>query len=177
MNSVIKFGLAIAISGLAACGQQDQAVSNVAAANDVDQPLADGSLTTGNDAGAMHAAPPAPDPNVAANARTRLLYDEPKFRGYEVVLDVWSNVPAYGILLVPKNAQGKLPAVVCQHGLEGVPEDTVADDPKHKGYGPYKGFASKLAERGFIVYAPHNPYRGQDKFRVLQRKANPLGHE
>jgi len=27
----------------------------------------------------------------------------------------------------------------------------------------------------FITYAPHNPYRGQDKFRVLQRKANPLG--
>src|SRR6185503_3092861 len=53
--------------------------------------------------------------------------------------------------------------------------DTVADDPKHKGYGPYKAFAARLAERGFIVYAPHNPYRGQDKFRVLQRKANPLG--
>ena len=40
-----------------------------------------------------------------ANPRTRLIYDEPKFRGYEVVLDVWSDVFAYGILLVPKNLQ------------------------------------------------------------------------
>jgi len=31
-----------------------------------------------------------------------------------------------------------------------------------------------LADRGFIVFAPHNPYRGSDRFRVLQRKANPL---
>ncbi|HPJ99199.1 MAG TPA: CocE/NonD family hydrolase, partial [Candidatus Hydrogenedentes bacterium] len=30
------------------------------------------------------------------------------------------------------------------------------------------------AERGFIVYAPQNPYIGGDAFRVLQRKANPL---
>ena len=26
-----------------------------------------------------------------------------------------------------------------------------------------------------MTYAPHNPYRGGDRFRVLQRKANPLG--
>ena len=25
-----------------------------------------------------------------------------------------------------------------------------------------------------MVFAPHNPYRGRDDFRVLQRKANPL---
>jgi hypothetical protein len=31
-----------------------------------------------------------------------------------------------------------------------------------------------LAEQGFITYAPQNPYIGQDKFRTLQRKANPL---
>ena len=36
-------------------------------------------------------------------------------------------------------------------------------------------FGAQLADRGYIVYAPQNPYIGQDKFRVLQRKANPLG--
>jgi hypothetical protein len=93
------------------------------------------------------------------------------------MLDVLPDVFAWGYLLVPKDLKPgeRRPVVVCQHGLEGVPEDTVADDPKHKGYGSYKAFAARLAERGFIVYAPHNPYRGQDKFRVLQRKANPLG--
>ena len=35
--------------------------------------------------------------------------------------------------------------------------------------------AHMLADLGYIVYAPQNPYIGQDRFRVLQRKANPLG--
>src|SRR5262249_23347182 len=44
-----------------------------------------------------------PAPSMAANPRTRQIYDEPKFRGYEVTLDVWPGVLAYGILLVPKD--------------------------------------------------------------------------
>jgi cephalosporin-C deacetylase-like acetyl esterase len=116
-------------------------------------------------------------PKVPLNARTRQIYDQPKWTGYEVMLDVHADVFAWGYLLVPKDLQPgeRRPVVVCQHGLEGVPEDTVGQDPKHKGYAAYKGFAAALADRGFIVYAPHNPYRGQDRFRVLQRKANPLG--
>ena len=31
------------------------------------------------------------------------------------------------------------------------------------------------AERGYITYAPQNPYIGYHEFRTLQRKANPLG--
>jgi hypothetical protein len=42
------------------------------------------------------------------------------------------------------------------------------------GFRYYKAFAAKLAERGFITYAPQNPYRGQDRFRTIQRKSNPL---
>lgn len=53
--------------------------------------------------------------------------------------------------------------------------DVVTTDEKTPAHSYYKGFASRLAERGFVVFAPHNPYRGGDKFRVLQRKANPLG--
>ena len=116
-------------------------------------------------------------PKLPSNARTRQIYDKPTWTGYEVMLDVFPDVYAWGYLLMPKDLKPgeRRPVVVCQHGLEGVPEDTVVDDPKHRGYGAYKGFAAKLAERGFIVYSPHNPYRGQDRFRVLQRKANPLG--
>jgi len=118
-----------------------------------------------------------PDPTMAANARSRKIDDKPKWTGYEVMLDVFPDVFAWGYLLVPKDiASGEKRAlVVCQHGLEGVPEDVVNDDPKSKGYGPYKGYAARLADLGYVVYAPHNPYRGQDTFRVLQRKANPLG--
>lgn len=107
------------------------------------------------------------------NARTRLVYDEPAYRGYEVVLDVFPDVFAYGILLIPKDiAEGeRRPVVVCQHGLEGRVQD-VADPSVKSDY--YHQFACKLAEQGFIAYAPQNPYIGEDKFRVLQRKANPL---
>lgn len=116
-----------------------------------------------------------PKASLPANPRTRQIYDQPKWSGYEVMLDVWPDVYAWGILLVPKDlAPGeRRPVVVCQHGLEGVPSDTITEDPKAHGY--YKSFAARLAEQGFITFAPHNPYRGTDKFRVLQRKANPLG--
>ncbi len=118
-----------------------------------------------------------PFPSLPLNARTRKIYDEPKWTGYEVVLDVWPDVFAWGVLLVPKDLKEgeKRPVVVCQHGLEGVPAQTITTNPKGDGYAAYKGYAARLADRGFIVYAPHNPYRGMDKFRVLQRKANPLG--
>ena len=39
----------------------------------------------------------------------------------------------------------------------------------------YNQFAVRLAERGFITFAPQNLYIFKDRFRTLQRKANPLG--
>lgn len=117
-----------------------------------------------------------PPPITALNPRSRLILENPEWTAHEVVLDVWPDVYAWGILLLPNDLKPgeKRPVVVCQHGLEGVPRDTI-DGPENNGYQYYKAFAAHLAERGFITFAPHNPYRGQDKFRVLQRKANPLG--
>jgi hypothetical protein len=114
-----------------------------------------------------------PEPYIPANARTRLIYDEPKFRGYEVLLDVWQGIYAYGILLVPKDIKPgeRRPVVVCQHGLEGRPSDTA--DPKSDSHF-YHRFAAKLAEEGFVTFAPQNPYIGQDRFRLIQRKGHPL---
>ena len=113
-----------------------------------------------------------PPPSVPANPRTRLIYDEPGFKGYEVVLDVWEDTFAYGILLVPKGIQPdeRRPVVVCQHGLEGRSQEVV--DPKIES--PYNAYGAELANQGFIVYAPQNAYIGQDAFRVIQRKANPV---
>ena len=111
------------------------------------------------------------------NPRTRLVHDEEKWRGYEVMLDVQADIFAWGVLLVPKDLKPgeRRPVVVCQHGLEGLPEDTITQDESAPAWKTYKGFAAKLCERGFIVYAPHNPYRGGDAFRRIQREANPLG--
>ena len=107
------------------------------------------------------------------NARTRKAYANDLWTGYEVVLDVFPDVIAYGLLLLPNDLKPaeRRPVVVCQHGLEGRPQDTIGEE----GYGAYKAFAAKLAERGFISFAPQNLYRHRDEFRVLQRKANPLG--
>lgn len=109
------------------------------------------------------------------NARTRLVIDHDDFLGYEVVLDVAPDIIAAGILLLPKDLSEneKRPVVVCQHGLEGRAMDTISREPRP--YRSYKAFAEELCRRGFIVYAPQNPYRGRDRFRSIQRKANPLG--
>jgi dienelactone hydrolase len=114
-----------------------------------------------------------PDPTLPPNPRTRQIYDEPKFRGFEVVLDVWPDVMASGILLVPKDLRAgeRRPVVVCQHGLEGRPRDLA--DPRIDNPA-YHRYAVRLAEEGFVVYAPQNPYIGQDRFRLILRKARPL---
>ena len=118
-----------------------------------------------------------PDPNVPMNARSRLVRETDKVAIHEVTLDVWDGVFAWGWLALPKDMKPgeKRPVVVCQHGLEGIPEDVLNDDPNARAFAPYKAFALRLAEHGFVTFAPHNLYRGKDAFRTLQRKANPLG--
>lgn len=115
-----------------------------------------------------------PEPTLPPNVRTRRILDDPAFSGYEVAIDVYPDVIAAGILLVPEGLQAdeKRPVVVCQHGLEGLAIDTISR--ASGGFPFYKAFAGELARRGFIVYAPQNPYRGGDKFRVIQRQLNPL---
>jgi dienelactone hydrolase len=117
-----------------------------------------------------------PVPTMPANARGRFLQKTEKWTSYEVMLDVWPGVFAWGVMLIPNDLKPgeKRPVVVCQHGLEGVPLDVVITDPDSEKYKVYKGFASRLADRGYITFAPFNLYRGRDKFRVLQRMANPL---
>lgn len=114
-----------------------------------------------------------PPPSLPANPRTRQIYDQPRWQGYEVLLDVDPDVFAYGILLVPKDLKPgeRRPVVVCQHGGDGRPQDVV--NPQKKTV-YYNSFGAQLADQGYLVYAPQNFYLGGDSFRVLQRKANPL---
>lgn len=111
------------------------------------------------------------DPSKDMHPRSRKIYDRPQWTGYEVALDVLPDVFAWGVLLLPKDLKPgeRRPLVVCQHGRNGVPRDTIEGD--HRAY---HDFAAKLAERGFIVFAPHNPYRGEDRYRMLSRKANAV---
>lgn len=114
-----------------------------------------------------------PEPGMPPNPRTRLLYETDDLAGYEVVLDVWPDVFAYGILVLPKNVKpgDRRPVVVCQHGLEGRPSGA-ADPRAQDGY--MNHFAVALAREGFVTFAPQNPYIGGDDFRIIQRLGHPL---
>ena len=114
-----------------------------------------------------------PEPTMPLNPRSRQIYDTPKWTGYEVVLDVYDDVFAYGIILLPKDMKPgeKRPVVVCQHGLEGRPTDVCNPKERTKYYNSY---AAQLADRGYIVFAPQNPYIFDTHFRQIMRKANPL---
>ena len=107
-----------------------------------------------------------------ADPHTRKLYDNKRWTGYEVQLDVYPQLKAAGIILIPKDLKPgeRRPVVVCQHGRDGFPQRLV-----DSSYTAYNNTAAKLADRGFIVYAPYNPYRGEDKYRWLVRKATPVG--
>ncbi len=118
-----------------------------------------------------------PDPDLPMGAKSRLVRQTDKVAIHEVTLDVWQDVFAWGWLCLPKDLKPgeKRPVIVCQHGLEGLPEDCVNTDASTRAFAAYKAFALRLAEEGFITFSPHNPYRGKDAFRTLQRKLNPLG--
>ena len=111
------------------------------------------------------------EPLVPFNARTRQVAETAKWTAYDVVLDVWPEVIAWGVLVLPKDLKPgeRRPVVVCQHGRNGVPRDTVDGNKT-----AYNNFAGVLAERGFVTFAPHNLYRGEDRYRWLSRKANTV---
>jgi len=111
------------------------------------------------------------EPLLTPDPRTRRIIETEKWTAYDVVLDVYPELFAWGVLVVPKGMQPgeRRPIVVCQHGRNGLPRDTIDTDSS-----AYNNFAARLAERGFITFAPHNLYRGEDRYRWLDRKANTV---
>ncbi len=114
-------------------------------------------------------------PLAPPNPRSRPYQESEKTISYEVVLDVFDEVYAYGVLTLPKDLDlssgEKRPVVVCQHGLEGTPQVMLGEE-KFKAY---RALATRLAERGFITFAPQNGYKYFDLFRLQQAKAQSIG--
>jgi len=122
--------------------------------------------------------------------RTGLIGETEKFLAYEVLLDVAPGIEVYGHLLVPRSVAGQVkkrfPVVVCQHGFDGAPKyisgiGTELEKNDHF----YHRFGERLAERGYVVFAPymtvpedHHPpnivYRA-DLINPLVRLTAPLG--
>jgi dienelactone hydrolase len=128
--------------------------------------------------------------SVPLRPRTALIGETEKFLAYEVLLDVGPGIEAYGQLLVPRVVAGqvrrRLPAVVCQHGFDGAPKYiTGIGTELEKNDHFYHRFGERLAERGYVVFAPymtvpedHRPpnivYRA-DLINPLVRLTVPLG--
>ncbi len=112
------------------------------------------------------------EPMMPPNPRTREVYNKERWKGYEVVLDVFPDLFAWGFLLIPSDIKPgeRRPVVVCQHGRNGVPRNLI--EVNSTGY---NDVAARLADQGFVVYVPHNLYRGEDRYRWLDRKANTVG--
>ncbi len=112
------------------------------------------------------------EPLLPPNARSRVVAETDKWKAYDIVLDVYPELFAWGVLVLPKDLKPgeRRPVVVCQHGRNGVPLDLV-----NRNTTAYNNAAAVLAERGFITFAPHNLYRGEDRYRWLCRKANNVG--
>ncbi len=111
------------------------------------------------------------EPMLPPHPRSRIIMESEKWTGYEVVLDVYPELFAWGYLLIPNDIRPgeKRPVVVCQHGRQGLPITTI--EPSQTGY---YGMGTELANRGFVIFAPHNLYRGEDRYRWLDRKANGI---
>ncbi len=112
------------------------------------------------------------EPRLPFHARTAKIIETDRWVAYNVVLDVYPELFSWGVLLLPKDIRlgERRPVVVCQHGRNGLPRKTIDEDATG-----YSNVAARLAERGFITFAPHNLYRGEDRYRWLDRKANNIG--
>lgn len=101
--------------------------------------------------------------DIPLHPRTLLVGETDKFLAYDVLLDTVPGVNAYGQLLVPRAVAGQvnqqLPAVICQHGLGGAPEFVtgigVNVQPGNHNDLYYHRFGERLAERGYVVFAPY----------------------
>lgn len=111
------------------------------------------------------------------NPQSRKLFERETWTAYELTLDLAKpDLFVWGYLLLPKNlAPGeRRPVIVAQHGGTGVPAVVINEDPATNK--TYKAYAVQLVEMGYVVFAPHFPWRTQDRFfRLAERKAQPLG--
>ena len=114
------------------------------------------------------------EPKLPLNPRSRLIEETADYACYEVVLDVLPDFALYGYLLMPKGVGDgeRRPVIVAQHGRGGTPRTVMR--PEAGGTKTYHGVGPRLAEKGYIVFAPQNPYVFEDRYRQLVRKANPL---
>ena len=116
-----------------------------------------------------------PDPDAPLAVSGRLAPADFQADGltvHEVCLPAYRQPAVFvrGLLAVPKDlAPGeRRAAVICSHGWAGTPE--AAHQP-----GIYNAFARRLAERGFVTWAPQSYFRSEFTVQCLYRMAALIG--
>jgi hypothetical protein len=118
-----------------------------------------------------------PKPDGPLAARSVQVHDEPGFRGFRLSVRVYDGVHAYGILLLPKGLKPgeRRPVVFVQHGLAGIPEHSLGVEPNERADAVYSRFGLRLAERGYIVFAPMIATQDNVERTKLVRRAHLAG--
>jgi dienelactone hydrolase len=93
---------------------------------------------------------PVPGILSAQKARLEKIGEDSIATYYRCFVPVASQMDAYGLYLVPKNAALPAPLVIAQHGNNGSPEAAL-----FFGAGNYKDMIRGAAARGYVVFAPH----------------------
>lgn len=125
-------------------------------------------------------------PNAPLNVETRLIYDRPEFRSYEVLLPVYDGLSLYGVLTVPTGLRPgeRRPAIVCQHGAGSHCRYDILGLEPRDGSAAYHAIGSEHAIRGYVTFAPQGHFghvrasRNQDLPPDLSHLHNcgPAGH-
>ena len=124
---------------------------------------------------AMIGGPESAGDDVALNSEQLAVRKTPidetaTHKSFRVSFKSRNGLTVYGILLVPNQAS-KNPAVVCIHGMGGSPEQ-VAGLIAEQDY--TRNFGRRLAERGYVVFAPLMTNTGKLRER-FDRKAIMVG--
>lgn len=95
---------------------------------------------------------PAAEERVPLELERHVVAERPDHTVYAVTYGTLPGVRSFAHLLVPKRIMAARPAVICQHGMGGTPHSIAGlveeDDAYHK-------YGQRLAERGYVVLAPH----------------------
>jgi dienelactone hydrolase len=114
------------------------------------------------------------EPRCDLQPRLEPVADYERFRLDRVWLQVRRGLEMDALLFTPHQPLGEMvgrvPAVVCQHGMNGTPEEACGLDPDG-ATNPYNLCGVRLAEMGFVVIAPHEV----GGFGVLQGGAHYVG--
>ena len=97
-------------------------------------------------------AAPQPDAAFLIHARTELVLSRDRYQAYRVLLDVTPGVQAYGHLLVPLPVAGR-----ARRWSANTDCRTAGDDHRpgsRRQDTPYHEFGRRLAEQGYVVFAP-----------------------